>query len=168
MKDFDKNLYLNFLKEARRQTFVLDRNNVKSAQIKGFVQNIYDDGQSRLILLRTGLENTFCMEIGYRGKLLVWNLSCHGHFTANVAIDYPRPEDRQRFMLGMMHFLQKSVGQPSSKIHIRGPERFVDQTTEYECLQNPGTFPIIGTEKIFYLQRQVYEANFCAQWFINS
>ncbi len=168
MNDFNKDLFLIFLKSARQELYVNGNCKLKQPKMQFFSGQTHDDGRSRLTLLQSGLDRTEYIEIGYRNKILVWCLNHHGHFLASSTSNFYRLIDMQRFLLGMLLFLKKAIGQPSAKHQVRGPKNFVDQTMAYECEQKSETFPITGSERIFYQGNLVYQAHFCAQWFINT
>ncbi|MDF1497260.1 MAG: DUF5680 domain-containing protein [Patescibacteria group bacterium] len=168
MKNFDKELFLKFLKQARLEAYIHERNSIRYKNLPGFSGRVYDDGESRLTLLQSGLENTSYIEIGYRNKVTVWNLTHRGHFLYEDSTNKNRQIDMFRFMLVMVAFLKKSIGQPGSPHRVRGPNKFVDQTMEYECIQSSQTFPVTGVERVFYQKKLVYEARFSAGWLRNN
>jgi hypothetical protein len=168
VRKLNKESYLKFLKKARHEAYVLDKNMGRRKNVLGFSVRTYDNGQNRLIILQTGLTNVAYIEIGYHENILVWNLTSHGYFRGNLANAYSRSIDIQRFMLTVLAFLKKSVGQPTAVTFVRGPESYLDQAMEYECAQPSSTFPITGIERIFHQEQPVYEANFCAQWLLNT
>jgi Domain of unknown function (DUF5680) len=167
MNDFNRDLYLNFLHEARRRTYV-DEKQYTVAPIHGFKGNTYLDGKSQLTVLQTGIEQLFVLEIGYRGKVPVWTLTHHGKFLSATLDQDSNIIKRQCFIMDVIKFLRDAVGANKNKCQARGPQNFIKGPFEYECDYSSDTPPTHGKENIYYQEAPIYRARFNAQWLIND